>query len=276
MNTHFRGDALETPLKFAKRCSPVLALHCSGSDNSQWRGLQPKIEPMSFFAAPNLLGTHARGFERALRSFRLSEEAEHIIPLLENLGEPAHLVGHSYGGALALHIARHRPDLVRSLCVYEPTLFSILEAGNLRDLALLREIEALARTIRNGVEDGYSEFSAQVFTDFWGGLGAWQALSRERREALTRWIGKAPLDFDALLNEPEPTRILVPSIPISLMMGSSTHEHTARIVTKLRDQRAPINLRTLEGAGHLGPFTFRNQFEMSVLDHIREAELARN
>lgn len=37
-----------------------------------------------------------------------------------------HLIGHSYGGAVSLHVALQRPERVRSLALYEPVLFAPL------------------------------------------------------------------------------------------------------------------------------------------------------
>src|SRR5215469_7155585 len=45
---------------------------------------------------------------------------------LERFLEPgAHLVGHSYGGVIALLAAARRPELVRSLTVIEPPAFGV-------------------------------------------------------------------------------------------------------------------------------------------------------
>jgi pimeloyl-ACP methyl ester carboxylesterase len=48
--------------------------------------------------------------------------------LAELLGEPAHLVGHSYGGIAALYAAARRPDAVRSLTVIEPPALGLARA----------------------------------------------------------------------------------------------------------------------------------------------------
>lgn len=46
-----------------------------------------------------------------------------VISLLEELEiQSCHLVGHSFGGTVAVHVAAERPDLVRSLVVAEPNL----------------------------------------------------------------------------------------------------------------------------------------------------------
>lgn len=50
-----------------------------------------------------------------------------LIGLINALGPgPAHLVGHSYGATVAALVAMERPDLVKTLILGEPSLFSIL------------------------------------------------------------------------------------------------------------------------------------------------------
>lgn len=49
-----------------------------------------------------------------------------LIALLEHLGG-AHVLGHSYGGVVALIAAGQRPELVRSLVVVEPPMYGISE-----------------------------------------------------------------------------------------------------------------------------------------------------
>ena len=174
----------------------------------------------------------------------------------------------------ALHIARKRPELVRSLCLYEPTLFSVLGTGTLEDWSLQAEIIWLTRAIRNGIEEGSAEFSAEVFTDFWGGLGSWTALSEDRREATTAWVKKAPSDFDALLREAEPENIIVRDMPVTLLVGEQTQPHARRIAELLSLQSKMVNLKTFAAAGHLGPFTFKERFEREVLECVQASESA--
>ena len=51
----------------------------------------------------------------------LSEFLKHL-----NLG-PVHLIGHSYGGSIALHITLDHPELVRTLTLIEPPVISLLK-----------------------------------------------------------------------------------------------------------------------------------------------------
>jgi pimeloyl-ACP methyl ester carboxylesterase len=50
------------------------------------------------------------------------EQASELSPLL---GDGAHLLGHSYGGVIALLTAARRPDAIRSLGVIEPPCFAV-------------------------------------------------------------------------------------------------------------------------------------------------------
>lgn len=70
-----------------------------------------------------------RGFGRsAAREGRVDFELD-AGDIVDLVGDGAHLIGHSYGGVVALVAAGRRPDLVRSITVIEPPLFSAA-AGN--------------------------------------------------------------------------------------------------------------------------------------------------
>jgi pimeloyl-ACP methyl ester carboxylesterase len=71
-----------------------------------------------------LIFYHRRGFDgsdRAPMPFTIPDQAADAAALLTALGiERAHVVGHSYGGAIALQLATDTPDAVGSLAVLEP------------------------------------------------------------------------------------------------------------------------------------------------------------
>ncbi len=252
--------------------SPVVALHCSGASWRQWEALQemfcdgaPVILPQ--FSGPEVL---KKGF--ADRIFTLADEAAPIISELQRLGRPAHLVGHSYGGGVALHIARNHPDLVESLCLYEPTAFNLLKFSHPADQTLAREIETLSNSIQTALSEEADLYAAQAFTDFWGGLGALQALSDRKRTAMLDWIAKAPLDFRALLQEPA-GRTLRSDLHVTLIMGQYTQPQTRRITELLVEEITGAVVHEIAGANHLGPFIFHDRVMALVADHIRKAEL---
>ncbi len=82
-----------------------------------------------------------------------------LIGLLERLGG-AHVVGHSYGGVVALIAAGARPELVRSLVVVEPPVY---------DLADDPEVAALAARI-GAVFEGGPQLTPEDFYAQWASL----------------------------------------------------------------------------------------------------------
>lgn len=65
-----------------------------------------------------------RGFGESPGAGRVDFERD-ADDILELLGNGAHLVGHSYGGVVALLAAARRPEAVRSLAVIEPPCFGV-------------------------------------------------------------------------------------------------------------------------------------------------------
>ena len=251
---------------------PVVALHCSGASGAQWDGLRAVVGGDAPILTPDLIGLPSRGHWQGKGPFHFADEAEEIIAQMEALNAPAHIVAHSYGAATGLHIARKRPELVRSLCLYEPTLFSILRVSNRRDRGLFDEIAALVEKIEERQSASDLFHMCELFTDFWSGSGAWEALHAARQSELMAWTPKVLLDFHALMFEPEPESIVQRGHPITLMVGAETHAQTSRIGVLLAAQGENVELVMIPGAGHLEPFAKRPFVMEHILAHILRVE----
>lgn len=60
------------------------------------------------------------------RNYSLLTERDDLFALLKEFGEPANLIGHSYGGYVAALVSRDCPDYVRKLVIVEPPIFTML------------------------------------------------------------------------------------------------------------------------------------------------------
>ena len=58
--------------------------------------------------------------DRAPGTYRLEDYVADALSVLERLGQPAQLVGHSLGGAVAWTVAQRRPELVRAAFLEDP------------------------------------------------------------------------------------------------------------------------------------------------------------
>src|SRR5262249_54735694 len=106
----------------------VIALHCSGSSGRQWQRLAETLGEQYVVVAPDFFGSGARSHWSGERPFNLAGEAARVIDITDAHDAPAHLVGHSYGGAIALRVAFSRPPRVASLALYEPVAFHLLKS----------------------------------------------------------------------------------------------------------------------------------------------------
>jgi pimeloyl-ACP methyl ester carboxylesterase len=65
-----------------------------------------------------------------------------------------HLVGHSYGGGVALRAAVERPERIASLTLYEPSAFHPLKVMRVHGAHALAEIIAISKRAADGVSCG--------------------------------------------------------------------------------------------------------------------------
>ena len=114
----------------------VVAVPGMGDLRSVYDGLAADLVARGF----RVVVTDVRGHGDSDTSFREHGDvatATDLIALLELLGEPAVLVGNSFGGSAAVLAAGDRPDLVRGLALVSPFLREAGSAGRRRMNRLL-------------------------------------------------------------------------------------------------------------------------------------------
>ena len=237
---------------------PVLALHCSGSSGAQWRALASTLGARCRVIAPDIASEPS-----------LAQVAARVLDGLGRSGQPVHLVGHSYGGALALHLVRTRPGLFRSLTLIEPSAFHLLRDGDAIDAAGLREISGVAAQVKAALARGDRLGGFGGFVDYWSGPGSWAAMAPEKREAFAPQLASIALDFDALLGEParleDFARLALPTL---LVQGGRTELPSRCICQRLRRTHPDWTFRVVQGAGHMLPVTHRDAVNALIAEHL--------
>lgn len=147
--------------------STVIALHCSGSSGRAWDRLRQTLGDEVALIAPDLIGCGSTPHWLGPRPFRLTHEAAAIVALIDRQDGPVHLVGHSYGGGVALRAALERPRRVASLALYEPTPFHVLGSIGADGRAARQEIQEVADDIAFHVAAGLPRRAARRFIDYW-------------------------------------------------------------------------------------------------------------
>ena len=116
--TTIQAAGIATNVHVAGSGEPVLLLHGSGPGVTAWANWRLTIPPLAerfTVIAPDIVGfgftERPPGFGYDLQSW-----TAHVVGLLDALGvESAHVVGNSFGGALALSLAAAHPARVRRL-----------------------------------------------------------------------------------------------------------------------------------------------------------------
>jgi pimeloyl-ACP methyl ester carboxylesterase len=128
----------------------IVALHCSGAGASQWNYLAKALGGGYEVLAPEHFGNESSGPWSGERPFTLADEAARTIALIDKWEGKVHLVGHSYGGGVALHVAVARPGRIASLALYEPSAFHLLRQMNGDGVMAFAEITSVAHRTCEG------------------------------------------------------------------------------------------------------------------------------
>ncbi|MCP8970496.1 alpha/beta fold hydrolase [Ectobacillus ponti] len=96
----------------------IILIHGSGpgvSALANWRLVIPRLSESYKVFAPDIIG-FGETDKLANHDYTVELWIEHLIGFIEAVSDkPVYLVGNSFGGALSLHIAYRRPDLVKKL-----------------------------------------------------------------------------------------------------------------------------------------------------------------
>ncbi len=95
---------------------PVLLVHGFGGSAYSWRGVMAELESDYLVIAPDLSGFGFTERPHEKTAYTRFAQGELLLGLMDELGlERTHLVGHSYGGAIAAALAVRSPERIETL-----------------------------------------------------------------------------------------------------------------------------------------------------------------
>src|SRR6185436_16858633 len=186
----------------------VVCLHSNASSSAQWRALMELLAPTHHVFAVDSYGSGKSPDWPSDRVITLADEAAFVEPVLQKAGAPLSksgapvaLVGHSYGAAIALIVALANPGRVRALALYEPTLFSLIEA----EKPAPNDADGIRNTVARSsaaLDAGDRDAAAQHFIDYWMGAGAWRQMPEARKPQIAASVANVRRWGHALITEP--------------------------------------------------------------------------
>jgi pimeloyl-ACP methyl ester carboxylesterase len=243
---------------------PVVLLHSSGFSGRQWKRLAGELVTRGYRAVvPDLTGHGQSEAWPEPRPFTFRVDVERVAAIVRETGG-AHVVAHSYGGLVALHAALAEPAAVRSLALFDPVAFAVLDPVADDD----------ARRVLSGLDLAWDdpERWLRTFVDFWGGDGAWAGLREPVRVEFRRIGWVVSQGVASLMTDPTPLatyRAL--AMPVRLMTGELSPVPAQRVDRHLAGALANGRLDVIAGAGHLAPVTDPAEVNRRVLEMIAGA-----
>jgi pimeloyl-ACP methyl ester carboxylesterase len=241
---------------------PVILLHSHGLSGRQWRKLGGELVARGMrVLAVDLTGQGQSEPWPEPRPFSFAIDVERVTELLRSV-QPAHVVGHSYGGLIALHAARVEPRALRTLSLFDPVAFSILD----------REVDRDARAILDGLDLSWSDDHdrwLRTFVEFWGGDGAWAALREEARNEFRRvgWVireGVRTLAEDQTAG----SAFAQLEVPTLLMTGEESPMPARSVIERLAEAMPSARVEVVAGVGHLGPVTAAGEINARIVERV--------
>jgi pimeloyl-ACP methyl ester carboxylesterase len=246
-----KADSVKAYFREAGSGPAVVCLHCSASTSGQWRALMERLADRYHVIAADLYGSGKSPAWPEERPMWLDDQIALLAPAFERAGERFHLVGHSYGGAIALKAALRFPGKLESLVLYEPVLFSVL-LSNAPQSEAAREI----MDVRDDTAHLGPQAVAERFIDYWMGAGTWAAMPQSRRATLAQAVRSMKPEWHSAFNEPAPLdawRAL--EVPTLLLTGTASTAAARAVVRLLAATLPRVRVEELAGAGHMAPVT---------------------
>lgn len=246
----------------------ALLIHCSLSHSGGWAGMAGELSDLLHMTAFDIPG-HGRSADW--------DNHADIQAVTTNMAAafpagPVDVIGHSFGGTVALRLAIEHPHLVRSLTLIEPVFFAVAFA----DVPGLRARHDLAHQPQfQAVAQGDMTAATRAFNALWGDADMpWDSLPAQMRANMVKRYGAIitagpAVDDDAggMLSSGALGRIAVPTL---LLEGAKSPEILGLVNAGLGRRLPRAQRKVLPDCGHMLPITHPAQVAALIRDFLRE------
>jgi len=247
----------------------LVLLPGSFGTGSGWKAVTDRLARRYRIVTTSLLGYGATAERRPLGNATMHLQTEVIDRILERVAEPAHVVGHSFGGLAAL---AHAID-----GAINPASLMLVEAN---PLGLLKSSGAtgLYATFGEMTRDYFAEFeagrpdAARHVIDFYGGEGTWDALPAEVRDYVMKTTPANIRDWSSGTPFAPPLSALQEIAVATLVVrGGNGHPAMMHIAEILAEAIPHSRLETVAGGGHFLPATHPAELARLLEAHVEAA-----
>lgn len=249
----------------------VVLVPGSCSTGAAWRPMISRWEDRFRCVTTSLLGYGGTAERRTVGDADMSRETEIVESVVRRAARPVHLVGHSFGGLVALAVAlRNRVPLL-SLAILEAAAPKILQSrGEHRHYRAFRAMtDAYFRAFHAGERTAISSM-----IDFYGGPGAFASLPQRVRDYAVEMTAVNILDWATAYGfQPAPASLASIEVPTLVLWGGASHPAVQRANELLSLSIANASAVALDGAAHFMITTHAEEAAQVIARHVSSTEI---
>ncbi len=227
---------------------PIIFIHGSFANSKSWRKIKDHLGNPDHTYSINLPGHGGLNDPDDFNDPQFETEFEAIKSQCEIHDQPVHLVGHSYGGVVALSATLLGAFNVKRLTLFEPVAVGLLSSFN--KVNSIKVVEQFVDDYFTASEKGENNVCARVI-DFWGGKGSFEQIPPHIQTAmatmtdnnLRHWKLCQKTNFDAHLFHEL-------NIPVTIIHGSNSNSVAKDIANSLYNNISGSQLYSIDGASH--------------------------
>ncbi|MBL8679377.1 MAG: alpha/beta hydrolase [Myxococcales bacterium] len=243
---------------------PLVALHASGMSSRQWARLAkdaPAHHTRFRVLAADLLGVGKTPMPEG--PYALSREVDALLALLDTVDEPAFVLGHSFGGLVAIEAALRAPEKFRALALYEPVVVVLAAAHGSEEAKA--QCARIGDLMREDVSASYDRW-IEHFIDWWNAPGFYQSLPAPARAQYLATAAEAHRQAGVVQTSSATRENLARCAVPTLFVHGDTSPAAARESARIASNAMPdARVFRVEGAGHMAPLTHTSVVNSAVL-----------
>jgi pimeloyl-ACP methyl ester carboxylesterase len=220
----------------------------SCSTGAAWRPVVSALGDSYRFVTTSLLGYGHTAERRTERDPSVTHEAEALETVIRKAGGAVHLVGHSFGGAVALVVAMRKRVEIASLTVLEAPLPSVLkQSGDDAHYGAFRKMtDGYFAAYRGGDRE-----AIRTMIDFYGGEGTYASWPERVRAYAVATTPVNMLDWACAYDHHlSPEMLAAIDVPVAVAVGAASHPAICRANGLVATSIGGATFKTIGGAAH--------------------------
>jgi pimeloyl-ACP methyl ester carboxylesterase len=252
--------------------APVVFVHGAISDNRAWEGQREAVAQQYRYIALTQRYFGTAPWPDSGEKFSFATHADDLAVFIRELkAGPVHVVGWSYGGALALALAVQHPELVKSVFVHEPGIATFVTDPGDAKVAGDDRREMAGPAISASKAGDTAGAVRLVFDGVNGQPGIFETLSPAARSALLDNARTVPVFFSA----PPPTPISCADlgqikVPVAVSKGELTRPFYRIVADTASRCIAGSRLVVIPQGRHGAPVASSAAFNEALLGFLKD------